>query len=303
MELRHIRYFLAVADAKSFTYAAEVLGIGQPPLSIQIRDLENEIGTKLFHRIARGVELTTAGTAFYDAVKVLPGLVEEAKSSALLASRGELGVLKVGFTSSSAFNCVVTRGIKKFRRDYKNVSLQLDEAHTDNLIKAVENGTIDVAFVRTDHLYSELLELHLILREPLAIVLPEQHSYIAQSHITLNQLANEEMILCPRDYSVHLHDTIISLFEKAGCVPTVKQTPLELSSIINLVSAGIGVSIVPSSMKTMSHSSSGVAFYDISEEGAYIPLSIVSRVHERSPIVKRFINNVTATQAEIIAGE
>ncbi|RJT27914.1 LysR family transcriptional regulator [Buttiauxella izardii] len=299
MELRHIRYFLAVADAKSFTYAAEKLGIGQPPLSIQIRDLENEIGTKLFHRIARGIELTAAGMAFYNAVKVLPGLVEEAKSSALLASRGELGVLKVGFTSSSAFNSLVTRSIKKFNSDYKNVCLQLDEAHTDNLIKAVESGTIDVAFVRTDHLFSDSLELHILLQESLTIVLPEQHAYMAQNHITLNQLANEEMILCPRNYSVHLHDTIFSLFERAGCTPTVKQTAPQLSSIINLVSAGVGVSIVPSSMKAMSHSSSGVAFYDINEEGAYIPLSIVSRVHDQSPIVKKFINNVLATHAEI----
>ncbi|BCG09245.1 LysR family transcriptional regulator [Buttiauxella agrestis] len=303
MELRHIRYFLAVADAKSFTYAAEKLGIGQPPLSIQIRDLENEVGTKLFHRIARGIELTAAGIAFYNAVKVLPGLVEEAKLSALLASRGELGVLQVGFTSSSAFNSVVTRSIKKFNNDYKNVSLQLDEAHTDNLIKAVENGTIDVAFVRTDHLYSDSLKLQLLLQEPLTIVLPEHHAYIAQSHITLNQLANEEMILCPRNYSVQLHDTIYALFERAGCTPTVKQTAPQLSSIINLVSAGIGVSIVPSSMKTMSHSSSGVAFYDIAEEGAYIPLSVVSRTHDSSPIVKNFINNVLATHAEMLSGQ
>ncbi len=303
MDLRHIRYFLAVADAKSFTYAAEKLGIGQPPLSIQIRDLENEIGTKLFHRIARGVELTSAGTAFYNAVKVLPGLVEEAKSSALLASRGELGVLKVGFTSSSAYHSVVTRSIKKFKNNYKYVSLQLDEAHTDNLIKAVENGAIDVAFVRTDCLHSDSLELNVILQESLTIVLPEQHSYIAQSHITLNQLANEDMILCPRDCSVQLHDTIFALFEKSGCAPSIKQTAPQLSSIINLVSAGIGVSIVPKSMKATNYSSSGVVFYDIEEEGAYLPLSIVSRVRDLSPIVKRFINSVAATQAEIEAGE
>lgn len=295
MELRHIRYFLAVADAKSFTYAAEALGIGQPPLSLQIRDLENEIGTRLFHRVARGVELTAAGSAFYEETRQLPGLVENAKRAALLASRGEKGVLKIGFTSSSVFNTVVTRSIKQFKSQFADVTLQLEEAHTAELINMIQNGSIDLAFVRTDHLDNEQVEMHLLMREPLSIVLPDNHPLIQENKITLAQLVNEELIVCPRDYSAQLYDTIISLFDNSGYTPQIKQMAPQLSSIISLVGAGLGISIIPASMKVMGHTASGVVFCDFDNEGAYVPLTLISRSHERSPAAKNFINNAIET--------
>lgn len=295
MELRHIRYFLSVADAKSFTYAAESLGIGQPPLSLQIRDLENEIGTKLFHRVARGVELTAAGTAFYEDIRQIPGLVEQAIFSALLASRGEKGILKMGFTSSSIFNSVVTHSIKHFKIQYPDVVLQLEEAHTVELIKMVKNGSIDLAFVRADRLKDDFLEMHLLMKEPLSIVLPEKHPLSQESKITLSHLENEDLIVCPRDYSVQLYDTIIALFNNFGYTPLIKQMAPQLSSIISLVGAGLGISIIPSSMKVMNHSATGVVFCDFDNKGAYVPLTLISRLHERSPTAMNFINNAIAT--------
>ncbi|EAA8741671.1 LysR family transcriptional regulator [Salmonella enterica] len=294
MELRHIRYFLAVAEAKSFTYAAETLGIGQPPLSMQIRDLENEIGTRLFHRVARGVELTAAGSAFYEDIRQIPGLVEQATLSALLASRGEKGILKMGFTSSSIFNAVVNRSIKQFKNQYTDVVLQLEEAHTAELIQMVKNGSIDLAFVRTDRLNYDFLEMHLLIREPLSIVLPEKHPLSQENKISLLQLENEEFIVCPRDYSIQLYDTIISLFNISGYTPLIKQMAPQLSSIISLVGAGLGISIIPSSMKVM-NSSTGVVFCDIDNKGAYVPLTLISRVREQAPAVKNFISNAIAT--------
>ena len=295
MELRHIRYFLAVAEAKSFTYAAETLGIGQPPLSLQIRDLENEIGTRLFHRVARGVELTAAGSAFYEDIRQIPGLVEQATLSALLASRGEKGILKIGFTSSSIFNAVVNRSIKQFKNQYTDVVLQLEEAHTAELIQMVKNGSIDLAFVRTDRLNYDFLEMHLLIQEPLSIVLPEKHPLSQENKVSLLQLENEEFIVCPRDYSIQLYDTIISLFNNSGYTPLIKQMAPQLSSIISLVGAGLGISIIPSSMKVMNHSSTGVVFCDVDNKGAYVPLTLISRVREHAPAVKNFISNAIAT--------
>lgn len=294
MELRHIRYFLAVADAKSFTYAAEVLGIGQPPLSMQIRDLENEIGTQLFHRVARGVELTAAGIAFYEETRQIPELVEQAKLAALLASRGERGNLKIGFTFSSVFNTVVTHSIKQFKNQYTDVTLHLEEAHTAELTKMVKNGSIDLAFVRTDHLNDQFVEMHLLMREPLSIVLPDNHPLLQEDKITLAQLAIEELIICPRDCGVQLYDTITSLFSNSGYTPLIKQIAPQLSSIISLVSVGYGISLVPSSMKIMNHASSGVIFRDFDTKNTFVPLTLISRAHERSAAIKNFISNAIA---------
>jgi DNA-binding transcriptional LysR family regulator len=130
MELRHIRYFLAVAEEQHFTRAAAKVGISQPPLSQQIKDLEAEIGTALFRRVAHGAELTPAGEAFLEMVQGMPALAERGKHAARRASRGEIGSLRVGFTASSAFNAVVPAAIRAFRRAYGDVELTLEESNT-----------------------------------------------------------------------------------------------------------------------------------------------------------------------------
>src|ERR1700739_3231297 len=130
MELRHIRYFLAVAEERHFTRAAAKVGIGQPPLSQQIKDLEAEIGTPLFHRVPHGAELTAAGEAFLESAMEMPALAERATKATQRAARGETGSLRVGYTASSAFNVVVPTAIRAFRRAYADVELLLEEANT-----------------------------------------------------------------------------------------------------------------------------------------------------------------------------
>jgi DNA-binding transcriptional LysR family regulator len=130
MELRHIRYFLAVAEERHFTRAAAKVRIGQPPLSQQIKDLEAEIGVTLFRRVAHGAELTAAGKAFLETVQGMPALAEQAKNAARRASRGEIGALRAGFTASAALNPVVPSAIRSFRLAYPDVTLSLEEANT-----------------------------------------------------------------------------------------------------------------------------------------------------------------------------
>lgn len=148
MELRHIRYFLAVAEERHFTRAAAKVGIGQPPLSQQIKDLEAELGAALFRRVAHGAELTPAGEAFLEMVQEMPALAEHVKNAARRASRGEVGSLRVGFTASAAFNPVVPSAIRAFRRAYPGVALSLAETNTILLAQGLRDGTLDAAFLR-----------------------------------------------------------------------------------------------------------------------------------------------------------
>lgn len=296
MELRHIRYFLAVADAKSFTYAAEALGISQPPLSMQIRDLEKEVGVMLFHRIPRGVELNAAGKEFYKTIQEIPDLIERARLSARMASRGELGRLKVGFTSSSTFNPVVTKSIKKFKDDYKNIILKIDESHTNSLIHSVNNGSIDVAFVRAEKSTIEgmfdNLDINFTIQEKLSLVISDNNEFPQQEELCLKKLSGRGLILCPREYSIHMYETIMKILDKGGCTPHMKQTTPQISSIINLVSTGLGYSIVPDSMRSIFNHTHDIHFYVIKDEEAYVPLSLISRRNERSVMVKNFIAGV-----------
>ena len=137
MELRHIRYFLEVAREGNFTRAAARIGIGQPPLSQQIRDLETEIGTQLFHRVPHGAELTEAGIAFRDIVQHFPELAERAIRAAQRAGRGEIGSIRVGFTASAAFSPSVPRVFRDFRRSYPGVEMTLEENNSARLLHAL----------------------------------------------------------------------------------------------------------------------------------------------------------------------
>src|SRR5580704_3248262 len=159
MELRHIRYFLAVVEERHFTRAAAKVGIGQPPLSQQIKDLEGEIGAALFRRLAHGAELTEAGKAFLAGVKEMPSMAEKAAMAARRAARGETGSLRVGFTPSATFNVVVPSAIRTFRRAYPEIYLTLEEANTTRLVIGLQEGTLDAAFLRPGSRETEELQL------------------------------------------------------------------------------------------------------------------------------------------------
>src|SRR5580698_1013933 len=160
MELRHIRYFLAVAEERNFTRAAARVGIGQPPLSQQIKDLESEVGAALFHRIPQGAELTDAGRAFLEHVRAIPPQAERAVHAARRAARGEIGSLRVVYTVSAPFNPIVTGAIRSFKRAYPDVDLTLEESNTAHLIAGLRENLLDAAFLRSEDLGSDDLQLH-----------------------------------------------------------------------------------------------------------------------------------------------
>src|SRR5580700_6334332 len=177
VELRHIRYFLAVAEERHFTRAAAKVGIGQPPLSQQIKDLEGEVGVALFRRLAHGAELTEAGNAFLAGVKEMPLIAQTATMAAQRAARGELGSLRVGFTSTATFIAVVPSAIRSFRRTYPEIYLTLEEANTTRLVTGLREGTLDADFLRpgTGTPDTGELQLRRLPEEPMVVALPKRH--------------------------------------------------------------------------------------------------------------------------------
>ncbi len=287
MELRHVRYFLAVAREGNFTRAAAGLGIGQPPLSLQIKDLEREVGALLFRRVAHGAELTEAGHAFLDVVGGMPALAEQGIRSAQRAARGEIGHLRVGFTASSAFNAVVPGTVRAFRRKWPGVRLTLEESNTTRLIAALDNGTVDVVFIRPTAA-GEDFQFRILSEEPLLVALPSSHAAAAgDDEIDLCRLAADPFILFPRAIGPALHDTIIDACRRSGFEPRVDQFAPQLSSIVNLVAADLGVSIVPASIGQLRIA--GIVFRAISGQTPPASLALAHRKGSTSTLVRNFI--------------
>jgi DNA-binding transcriptional LysR family regulator len=278
---------LAVAEERHFTRAAAKIGIGQPPLSQQIKDLEAEIGAQLFHRVAHGAELTAAGEAFLKAVKSMPDLAEHAKRTAQRAFRGETGSIRVGFTASSAFNVVVPAAIRAFRRAYTDVDLTLEEGNTTRLVAGLQDGSVDAAFLRADGAGGEAFQLHLLSEKPMVAALPASHPAASQQAVELATLSEDTFLLFPRAIGPMLYDSIINACRKAGFEPVIGQIVPQIASIIVLVAAELGVSIVPASMSQIQVA--GVTYRAIAGDAPTEALALAHRRGETSPIVRNFI--------------
>jgi DNA-binding transcriptional LysR family regulator len=286
VELRHIRYFLALADELNFTRAAGRVGIAQSPFSVQIRDLEREVGAQLFQRVPHGAELTAAGRAFFDIVQAMPTLAERASNAARRASRGETGSLNVGFTASSAFNPVVPNAIRSFRREYPEVIVELEEANTTRLVKGLLEGTLDVVFLRPGASGSEHLRVRLLAQEPLMIALPTSHAAAEMKTIELSFLAKDPLLLFPRTVGPTLYDDIVGAFRRAGVEPEIGQTAPQIASLINLVAAEFGVTLVPSCMSQIGVA--GVVYRAVAGKAPIAQIALATRRGETSSIVRNF---------------
>ena len=287
MELRHIRYFLAVAEERNVTRAAEKLGIGQPPLSQQIHALEAELGVRLFRRTGHGVVLTEAGEALLiDARRVLES-AGQAIANAQSAGRGETGQLNIGFTGSAAFNPVVPRMIRQFRQAYPGVTLTLSEGNTAELLEDLKAGRVDVAFVRLGAQSPAGMTFHHIAAERMQLVLPATHPLAHKRRIKLEALAGEPFVLLPRDASPTLHDVIVGACRHAGFEPVLGQQAPQLSSVVNFVAAEFGVSLVPASVCQIRVE--GVVYVDVAGASITIRLALASQEPFRTSKVANFL--------------
>jgi len=302
MELRHLRYFIAVAEEKHMTRAAERLGIQQPPLSMQIRALEQELDVQLFRRQPRGVELTDAGVAFLDRARVILDQVERALATTRRTARGEQGRVVVGFTSSAPFHPFVPRVIRAFREMSPLVSLVLEESGSSELVQGLHNEEIDAAFIRSPVADVVGLTVRPLLQEAMVVALPKGHP-LAKSRaapLPLAELATETFILYKRPGGPGLYDTIITACRGAGFSPHVGQEAPRIISTLNLVAAGLGVSLVPESLRRLQMD--GVVYRKLADnEHLTAPLILACRRGENAASVQRFIDLVQSTAEHIDA--
>jgi len=288
MELRQFRYFAAVAEESHITRAAERLGIQQPPLSQQIKALEEELGIQLFRRKPRGVELTDAGKAFYSDARDILERVENALVRAKRTARGEQGRLSVGFTSSAPHNPIVPGLIREFQRAWPGVSLELVEDGTGILAEAVQAERIDVAFVRSNIGNAEGLRILPAVEEPMVAAIPADHALASEKEpISLSRFRDAPFILYRRQSGPGLFDAIVGACARAGFNPDIVQEAPQIVSTLNLVAAGIGVSFVPQSLSALAMP--GVRFLAVRARPALIaPLYLACRRVDYSEPAKNF---------------
>ncbi|HBO1231987.1 TPA: LysR family transcriptional regulator [Pseudomonas aeruginosa] len=298
MELRHLRYFIAVAEELHFGRAAERLGISQPPLSQQIQALEEEIGARLFERTNRRVELTDAGRLFLDESRQVLAQVDKAVLLARRAHLGELGELKIGFTSSAPFTSTIPSSIHAFRKAYPDVHLDLQEMSSRQVLKALLEESLQVGVIRPLALPDAVHWVELF-REPLVAVLRADHPLAAGSEdgLAIAALAEEPFVFFPRSYGTGLYDQVIALTRQAGFSPRIAQEASEAMTIIGLVSAGLGVSILPASFRRTRVD--GVVYRTLSDPEATTAVWLVRRQNEGSPLALSFIDLVTRDAASL----
>ena len=285
MELRHLRYFLAVAEAQHFTRAAARLGIGQPPLSQQIRALETELGTPLFLRHSRGVQLTEAGRAFAEDARHIVSAAERAVERAQRVAAGDVGRLRIGMINSAPFHPFVPRAIREFGHRYPEVRLSLDENSTPALVEDVRSEQCDIAFVRPPLGHAADIAAIALFDEDVLVALPNGHPLARFESLSLWALAGERFVLFPRSVGAGLYDEIIASCRRAGFSPRISQETSQVTSIVNLVAAGLGVSLVPASMQQVH--SEGVTYRPIAGEAPRAAMVLIHRRDDPSPTVAR----------------
>lgn len=300
IELRRLRYLVAVAEEGHITRAAERLGIAQPPLTRQIRSLEAELGVTLFERLPRGVVATEAGRAVVEEARDVLARAERIPETARRAARGEQGRLAVGYTSSAAFHPFVTQQIRAFRQARPGVVLALAEDGTPELVAGLKAGRLDAAFLRSASTDMSGLSIEPLLDEKMVVAVPADHPLAGEGKVALEDLAEETFVFYRRPTGPGLYDAIMAACLAAGFSPTVGQEAPRMASTLSLVASGLGVAITPASMQRMNVE--GVAFVRLrGAKGLVAPLLLATRKKDRALLVDRFRREVTAAARSLTA--
>lgn len=285
IELRHLRYFTAVAEELHFGRAAERLGMAQPPLSQQIKSLEELVGFALFERRPQ-VRLTTAGEALLEVARRTLSQVEEGLELTRRVGRGEVGRLTVGF-AASILTTALPEILRTYREQYRGVELRLRELSSAAQIEALGDGSIDVGFLREAVVQGSDLICEPILREEFVAVLPPAHPLAGREQLALGDMAEEPFVHFPRAVAPALFDQIADACRRAGFRPRVVQEAQEWLTILGLVEAGLGISLVPASFRRLRWG--GVQYRPLAPRREFTDVFICFRTAPPAPAVAPLI--------------
>jgi DNA-binding transcriptional LysR family regulator len=311
MELRHLRYFVAVAEEGHVTRAAERLGIQQPPLSKQIAALERELDVRLLRRTARGVELTDAGRAFLDQARTILSGTEQAVETARRTARGEQGQIAVGVAPTGPFHPFLPRIIRAYREASPLVALTLEESFTNDLVERLRGEKLDVAFLRSPVRDVAGLIIDHLLDEPMVVALPSSHALATTNNdnepIPLKALSGDTFIVYGRRLGPGFYDATVEACSAAGFDPRLGQEAPRITSTLGFVATGLGIALVPASMRRVSMD--GVAYRRFTGPiQPTVALNMASRRGDPSAVVRQFVSLVrkfakTFDEADSIASQ
>ncbi|MEP7064278.1 MAG: LysR family transcriptional regulator [Betaproteobacteria bacterium] len=283
MDLRRLRYFIAVAEALNFGRAAKALHIAQPPLSRAINALETELGVELFARNTRGVRLTAVGTALLPEARRLLRDADALREGARHLADGDVGSLGVGFISTAIFG-VLPQVIRGFHRTRPGVTLTLREGTTNQMPAQIRSGELDVGFMLPGPDEPAVTYTPLTW-EPLVAALPAQRRWPAR--VSLADLAGESFLMFPREAGAWLYDAIVGFCKREGFVPRIDQEAIQMQTIVSLVAAGMGVALVPASLHHMRRT--GVVYRPLTQKSPAVEIGLAHRADDDSPLVRAFV--------------
>jgi DNA-binding transcriptional LysR family regulator len=296
MELRHLKYFVTLTEELNFSRAAERVGIAQPPFSKQIRDLEIELGVRLFERTKRQVTITKAGRIFLAEVRLVMQQVNVAVTAVQKAGRGEVGQLVVGFNNAISYS-VLPAVLKHFYNTYPHTELVLKELTTSQQLAGLKAGQIDIGLqylplnsAGIKVIDSSGLITVSIQEEALMLAVPIKHPLAKNQKIAFPMLDSELMILPPPKIGEGLHHQTSRLFRENKFIPQQIQEVLELPTVLNLVATGIGVAIVPASVQSLQRE--GVVYKALEATQSKIELGAVWRINNTSPLLINFLGSI-----------
>lgn len=289
VELRHLRYFLAVAEERHFGRAAERLHMAQPPLSHAVKQLEAELGVTLFERTTRRVELTPAGELLLERARGILATVESTRTDVARAAAGDLGRIAMGFTGSATYE-LLPRLSRILREELPDVELELfGEMLTPRSVAGLVDGSLDLAFLRPP-VRQPGLAVHVIRREPLIAVLPEQHALARSQSVPLAELAEEPFVSYPSHFRSVVYDAVLEACRKAGFEPRLKHEVGETSTLVAFVAAGLGVALVPASVQQLQIT--GAVYRPLAGTTEEVALALAYRSDDESVLLHRVLARV-----------
>jgi DNA-binding transcriptional LysR family regulator len=294
IDLRQLRYFQAVAEELHFGRAAARLAIAQPALSRQIQQLEQELGTPLLRRTQRRVELLPAGALLLERSRMIQQELARALSDARRTGTGELGRLAVGFIHSSTYGLLPSI-IGRFRKLYPGIELQLHELPITAQHAALLRGTIDIGLLRVQAGPQEL-EVVPVMPDPFVLALPAKHRLAGRTRVRLKELADDAFVMFSKAEAPLFHLRVQAMCEQAGIAPHVAQHATQIHTVVGLVGAGLGVSVVPASGRNLHPRN--VKFVQIADKADPLHVALAWRRGHETPATQAF-RKVTL---EVVAG-